>query len=38
MRSFELISEFTPKGDQPEAIETLISGVKQDTSIRFCLG
>lgn len=29
-RSFELVSNYNPKGDQPNAIETLVSGLKEN--------
>ncbi len=28
MSSFELVSDFKPTGDQPEAIEALVNGIK----------
>ena len=27
---FELVSEYKPSGDQPEAIKELVSGLKED--------
>ena len=35
---FELISKYTPKGDQPEAIKKLYSNVKADTKHQVLLG
>ncbi|QUL97960.1 MAG: excinuclease ABC subunit UvrB [Candidatus Fermentithermobacillus carboniphilus] len=35
---FQLISDFTPKGDQPEAIEALVSGVKKGYKHQVLLG
>ncbi len=29
MPDFEVVSEYTPKGDQPAAIEQLVEGVRQ---------
>ena len=28
MDKFELVSEFKPQGDQPQAIQTLVDGIK----------
>ncbi|HHW18739.1 MAG TPA: excinuclease ABC subunit UvrB [Firmicutes bacterium] len=38
MPDFQLISDFTPKGDQPEAIEALVSGVKKGYKHQVLLG
>lgn len=35
---FELISEFQPTGDQPEAIRQLVEGIKTDTKHQVLLG
>jgi excinuclease ABC subunit B len=37
-RQFELVSELTPKGDQPEAIERLAEGVLNDLARQTLLG
>ena len=29
MDKFELVSEFKPQGDQPQAIQTLVDGIKK---------
>ena len=31
IHKFELVSEYDPTGDQPQAIESLVSGVKKGT-------
>ncbi len=36
--SFNLISEFTPTGDQPEAIKQLVAGIKANTKHQVLLG
>ncbi len=36
--NFELISDYQPTGDQPEAIDALISGIKQDIPFQTLLG
>lgn len=36
--SFELISEFVPTGDQPEAIRQLVAGLKENTKHQVLLG
>ena len=36
MDRFELVSEFEPKGDQPQAIEALVGGWKAAGGIRRC--
>lgn len=38
MAKFELVSSFKPRGDQPRAIERLISGLKKDLSFQTLLG
>ena len=38
MDKFELVSEFTPKGDQIQAIETLANGVKNGEKFQTLLG
>lgn len=38
MPSFKLHSEFTPKGDQPKAIESLVRGVRQGKPHQVLLG
>ena len=38
MQGFQLVSEFTPKGDQPEAIETLVSGIQKGHKHQILLG
>ena len=38
MKSFELVSEFTPKGDQPAAIESLVAGVRRGDPHQTLLG
>ena len=35
---FELVSQMTPKGDQPKAIETLVAGVEKGESRQVLLG
>ena len=35
---FELISEYKPSGDQPEAIRELVSGLKEDKKFQVLLG
>ena len=37
-RAFELISEHSPKGDQPAAIEALIEGLDRDEAHQVLLG
>jgi excinuclease ABC subunit B len=37
-RPFELVSEFTPRGDQPAAIEALVAGVRGGESHQVLLG
>ncbi len=38
MDKFELVSEFEPRGDQPQAIETLVNGVKNGEKFQTLLG
>src|SRR5512147_744596 len=38
MRKFELISEYKPTGDQPEAIRQLIEGVRRGDKFQTLLG
>src|SRR5512139_2794812 len=38
MNSFKLVSEFQPKGDQPQAIEALSEGVREGTPHQVLLG
>ena len=35
-RKFNIVSEFDPKGDQPEAIRQLVEGVASQSAIRCC--
>ena len=35
---FKLESKFTPAGDQPQAIESLVNGLKQGKKIKSYLG
>lgn len=35
---FELVSEFKPKGDQPQAIEKLVKGLKENKKFQVLLG
>lgn len=37
MDHFELVSDFAPTGDQPQAIEELVKGLKKGISLRLCL-
>ena len=37
MDKFELVSEFKPQGDQPQAIQTLVDGIKNSlNSLQSC--
>ena len=36
--SFQLVSEFTPSGDQPKAIDTIVRGLDQDVHHQVLLG
>lgn len=38
MDKFELVSEFEPRGDQPEAIKTLVEGVERGEKFQTLLG
>ena len=38
MDKFELVSEFKPKGDQPQAIQTLVDGIKKGEKCQTLLG
>ena len=38
MDKFELVSEFEPRGDQPQAIDTLVEGVKRGEKFQTLLG
>ncbi len=38
MPGFHIVSEFTPKGDQPEAIDALVAGVKKGYKHQILLG
>ncbi len=38
MSAFELVSEYEPKGDQPEAIEKLVDGVERGDDFQTLLG
>ncbi len=38
MSAFELVSEFSPKGDQPAAIESLVAGVERGDAHQTLLG
>ena len=35
---FELVSEYKPSGDQPDAIKELVSGLKEDKKFQVLLG
>lgn len=35
---FELVSEYKPSGDQPEAIKELVSGLKEDKKVSSIAG
>ena len=37
MDHFELVSEYKPTGDQPQAIEELVEGFKKENNSRLCL-
>ena len=37
MDHFELVSEYQPTGDQPQAIEQLVKGFKEGNQLRRCL-
>ena len=38
MPQFHVVSEYSPSGDQPEAIETLVSGVRNGIEEQVLLG
>ncbi len=38
MPAFELVSPFSPDGDQPEAIERLVEGLRQGRSFQTLMG
>ena len=38
MDKFELVSEFKPQGDQPQAIQTLVDGIKKGEKCQTLLG
>ena len=38
MDKFELVSEFTPQGDQPQAIQTLVDGIEKGEKFQTLLG
>ena len=38
MDKFELVSEFKPQGDQPQAIQTLVDGIKKSEKCQTLLG
>lgn len=38
MKQFEIISEYAPKGDQPRAIQELVSGLKEGKTYQTLLG
>lgn len=38
MESFKLVSEYVPKGDQPEAIKQLVDGLQQNKKYQVLLG
>jgi len=38
MQRFKLVSDYTPSGDQPEAIETLIKGIAEGKKHQVLLG
>ncbi len=38
MDKFELVSEFTPQGDQPQAIKTLVDGINKGEKFQTLLG
>ncbi len=38
MDKFELVSEFKPQGDQPQAIQTLVDGIKKRRKCQTLLG
>ena len=38
MKKFELVSKFTPTGDQPNAINQLVDGIHNNKKIQVLLG
>jgi excinuclease ABC subunit B len=38
MRKFELVSDFQPMGDQPQAIKSLVEGVREGKKTQVLLG
>ena len=38
MDKFELVSEFKPQGDQPQAIQILVDGIKKGEKCQTLLG
>ena len=38
VKSFQLVSEFEPKGDQPQAIEALVAGIRRGDPHQTLLG
>ena len=38
MRAFELVSDYTLTGDQPQAVKTLVQGIEQDMKFQTLLG
>ena len=38
MNKFKVISDFTPQGDQPKAIENLINGVENNLDYQTVMG
>lgn len=38
MDKFELVSEFEPRGDQPQAIETIVGGIKRGEKFQTLMG
>ena len=37
-RKFELVSKYSPTGDQPQAIEKLVNGLKEGKKMQVLLG
>ena len=37
MDHFELVSQYNPTGDQPQAIKELVEGFKEGNQVRRCL-
>jgi excinuclease ABC subunit B len=38
MQRFKLVSDYIPSGDQPEAIKSLVKGIKEDKKYQVLLG